>query len=253
MWPTVRFVAGQTQIALATHALCIVAGVIAGTLLAMRRARDPFVVLACAPAVVVGGIAGSRALFALMRGGDGTEQSGGLTSMGGIAAGLVVIVVAARVTRTRAGDLLDAFVPAGLLALGIGRLGCFLGGCCYGAPTSLPWGVVFPELSEARHPLQLYSAAFDFALVALLGRVSGPPGAVARVGCIGFGVGRALLELLRDPGTRDLVAGTLTVAQVGGLSLAIVAALIRPSVRRCAPSAVPARVQTSGWRRSSST
>jgi phosphatidylglycerol:prolipoprotein diacylglycerol transferase len=246
MWPTIRFVVSESQIALATHALCIVVGVIAGTLLAVRRAREPFVVLACAPVVVLAGIVGSRVLFAVMRGGDGTLLSGGLTSMGGIVAGLAVIVVAARATRTRAGDLLDAFVPAGLLALGIGRLGCFFGGCCYGAPTSLPWGVVLPEVPEARHPLQLYSAAFDFALVALLARVSGPSGTVARIGCIGFGVGRALLELLRDPGTRDLVAGTLTLAQVCALSLAFGAMLIRPSARRCAPSARSARVLTWG-------
>lgn len=248
MWPAVRFVVGETQVVLATHALCIVAGVLAGTMLAVRRARDPFVVLASAPAVVLAGIAGSRALFAVMRGGDGTLWSGGLTSMGGIAAGLAVVALAARMARVRAADMLDAFVPAGLLALGIGRVGCFLGGCCYGAATSLPWGVVFPETpGGARHPLQLYSATLDFVLVALTGRVSGPPGTAARVGCIGFGVGRALLELLRDPGTRDLLTGSLTVAQVGGLSLAFAALLIRPASSRCAPSPARARYRRWAW------
>lgn len=230
MWPAVRLVVGDTQLVVATHALCIVVGVLAGTMLAVRRAREPMVVLACAPLVAFAGIAGSRALFAMLRGGDGTVLSGGLASTGGIAAGLAVIVAVACATRVRVVELLDAFVPAGLLALGIGRLGCFLGGCCYGAPTSMAWGVVFPETDGARHPLQLYSAAFDVTLVALLLRVGGPPGTAARLGCIGFGVGRAVLELLRDPGTSDLVAGgLLTVAQAGGLLLAAGAAvLIRP-------------------------
>ena len=48
----------------------------------------------------------------------------------------------------------------------LGRLGCFCGGCCYGRPTSSPFGVVFPEGSvpyqhygaAALHPTQLYEA-----------------------------------------------------------------------------------------------
>src|SRR2546429_7300938 len=70
--------------------------------------------------------------------------------------------------------------PAGVLALAIGRLGCFLAGCCYGRPSELPWAVVFPELGPpARHPLQLYSAACDLGLVLLLSRRAAA-GAVAR-------------------------------------------------------------------------
>jgi phosphatidylglycerol---prolipoprotein diacylglyceryl transferase len=227
MWPALRFVAGDVQVVVSTHALCIVVATLTGTLFAVRRARDPMVVLACAPLVALAGIAGSRALFALLRGGEGTALSGGLASTGGIAAGLVAIVVAARVSSVRLADLLDALVPAGLLALGIGRIGCFLGGCCYGAPTAAAWGVVFPEAAGgSRHPLQLYSAALDFALVALLVRVGGPPGTAARLGCIGYGVGRTLLELLRDPGTRDLIVGGVTVAQAGAMGLAVVALLV---------------------------
>ncbi|HEV7734786.1 MAG TPA: prolipoprotein diacylglyceryl transferase family protein [Candidatus Binatia bacterium] len=244
MLPALRFVVGDTQWVLSTHALLVVVAVFVGTVHAVRRAREPLVVAACAPWVAAAGIAGSRALFAVLRGGDGTLWSGGLTSMGGIAAGLAVVVVAARVARVRTATLLDAFVPAGLLALGIGRLGCFLGGCCYGAPTSLPWGLVFPEVGGApRHPLQLYSALLDVGLVALLGRVSGPPGAVARAGCVGFGLGRAALELMRDPGTRDLVGGgMLTVAQAGALGLAAVALVVKPA-RRSNPLGLRNRIE----------
>lgn len=233
MLPVLRFVVADTQLAFSTHALLVVVAVLAGTLLAVRRAREPLVVVACAPLVAAAGIAGSRGLFTLLRGGDGTMWSGGLSSMGGIAAGLAVIVATGWATRVRPASLLDAFVPGGLLALGIGRIGCFLGGCCYGAPTTLPWGLVFPDVGGApRHPLQLYSALLDVALVVLLGRVTGPPGAVARTGCVGFGLGRAALELLRDPGTRDLVGGGLpTVAQLGALGIALAAFVVRPEGR----------------------
>jgi len=41
------------------------------------------------------------------------------------------------------------------------RVGCFLGGCCYGRPTSLPWGVQFPHLDEPVHPTQLYESGLN--------------------------------------------------------------------------------------------
>jgi phosphatidylglycerol:prolipoprotein diacylglycerol transferase len=70
--------------------------------------------------------------------------------------------------RTKTGDTFAAPVA---VAVGIGRLACFVGGCCYGAATSLPWGVRFPATSPdnaPRHPTQLYEAAFHFALAGLL-------------------------------------------------------------------------------------
>src|SRR5207253_6755876 len=121
--------------------------------------------------------------------------AGGRAWPGGSAAGPGLAVIVARLARRPAGELLDTLVPAGLLALAIGRVGCFLAGCCYGRPTALPWGVVFPALGPpARHPLQLYSAASDLLLCLLLPRRTHAVGAVARRGCIGFGCLRATLE-----------------------------------------------------------
>lgn len=75
----------------------------------------------------------------------------------------------------------DYFAPA--LAMGhvLGRLGCFMEGCCHGAPTSLPWGYAFTSIASSveeslfgvpLHPVQLYEAAGE-ALVAwfLIARV----------------------------------------------------------------------------------
>ncbi|MGD9647104.1 MAG: prolipoprotein diacylglyceryl transferase family protein, partial [Pirellulales bacterium] len=41
--------------------------------------------------------------------------------------------------------LADIMTPGAALGLAIGRLGCFLNGCCYGGPTDVPWAVQFPE------------------------------------------------------------------------------------------------------------
>ena len=224
MLPALRVVVGGTQVVVSLHGLAIVLGVSAGALLAVRRAREPAVVAVAAAAVAAASLAGGHALFALVHGGG----AGGLASTGGIAAGLGVAVIVARLARRPAGELLDTLVPAGLLALAIGRVGCFLAGCCYGRPTALAWGVVFPALGPpARHPLQLYSAAGDLLLVLLPAR--GAPGAAARRGCIGFGCLRAVLETLRDPATTDVLpGGWLTLPQAAALLLALAAGCLRP-------------------------
>ena len=226
MLPVLRVVVGGTQVVVSLHGLAIVLGVGAGTLLAVRRAREPAPVAVAVAAVAAASLVGGHALFVLLHGGG----AGGLASTGGIAAGLAATVVVARVMRRPAGALLDAVVPAGLLALAIGRVGCFLAGCCYGRPTALPWGVVFPALGPpARHPLQLYSAASDLLLCLLLPRRSHAVGAVARRGCIGFGCLRAALETLRDPATTDVLpGGWLTLPQAAALLLALAAACLRP-------------------------
>lgn len=87
--------------------------------------------------------------------------------------------------------LADCIAPGMLVGLALGRIGCFLNGCCYGGPCDLPWAVQFPPASppwidqvqrgllptpvagqpEAWslpvHPAQLY-AAIDAALLAWL-------------------------------------------------------------------------------------
>jgi phosphatidylglycerol:prolipoprotein diacylglycerol transferase len=58
----------------------------------------------------------------------------------------------------------DTFAAPVAVAVAIGRLACYQAGCCYGTPTSLPWGVVFPtaigDPVVARHPTQIYEASF---------------------------------------------------------------------------------------------
>ncbi|HIE44380.1 MAG TPA: prolipoprotein diacylglyceryl transferase [Candidatus Omnitrophica bacterium] len=70
----------------------------------------------------------------------------------------------------------DFLIPYVTLGQAIGRIGCFLNGCCYGKPTDLPWGMRFPLSSPAGyhygalplHPTQLYSSLFLFVLFLFL-------------------------------------------------------------------------------------
>lgn len=71
-----------------------------------------------------------------------------------------------RGVKTKTGD---SFAVPVSVAIGVGRLGCFFGGCCYGVGTSLPWGVVFPRVDQVvRHPTQLYEATFHLLMASAL-------------------------------------------------------------------------------------
>jgi len=64
----------------------------------------------------------------------------------------------------------DSFAVPVAASVGVGRIACFVAGCCYGTPTSLPWAVVFPTVDGLpRHPTQLYEATFHLTAAVLLG------------------------------------------------------------------------------------
>ncbi|WP_153557980.1 prolipoprotein diacylglyceryl transferase [Roseimaritima sediminicola] len=64
----------------------------------------------------------------------------------------------------------DSFALPAAVAVGIGRIGCYVGGCCFGTVTALPWGQPFAAAGDSlpRHPTQLYEAAFHFGFAIIL-------------------------------------------------------------------------------------
>jgi len=82
----------------------------------------------------------------------------GKTILAGLVGGYLGVELAKELTGVtiKTGDSFAVPVAA---AVAVGRLACFVGGCCYGKPTSLPWGVIFHD-GVARHPTQLYESAF---------------------------------------------------------------------------------------------
>lgn len=69
---------------------------------------------------------------------------GGLVVYGSIIGGIAAIIVFARQTGVPLLSLLDFVAPSFMLGLALGRVGCFLNGCCFGAVCELPWAVRFP-------------------------------------------------------------------------------------------------------------
>jgi phosphatidylglycerol:prolipoprotein diacylglycerol transferase len=247
MYPELRFLVAHHHVLVSSHAAAVVVAVLAGALLAVRRAREPAHALLATPLLAVTTLAGAHLGYLALRGGD-AALPGGLVSMGGIAGLACGIGLCAWLLRARAVELLDVFAPAALLALGIGRLGCFLAGCCHGAPTTLPWGIVVPAAgSLPRHPLQLYAAAVDLVLVCWLVRAPRSPGSVSRRACVGFGVARFVLEWLRDPATTTLLPGAvLTLSQAGCLVLVVTGLVTGTGIIRLPAPALPQTLRRHG-------
>ena len=123
---------------------------------------------------VIGGILGGKGLFIITELKDIIKDPGillnfgyGFVIYGAIGGGALAVYLYCRKQKWNIFEILDMIVPGLAIAQGFGRIGCFLAGCCYGAETNLPIGVVFPEGSLAPsgihlHPTQIYSSIFDF-------------------------------------------------------------------------------------------
>lgn len=72
----------------------------------------------------------------------------GFVFLGGLLTALPVVALQLRRWRVRFWPMADLMAPPLALAHAFGRAGCFTAGCCYGAPTALPWGVRFPRFLE---------------------------------------------------------------------------------------------------------
>jgi phosphatidylglycerol:prolipoprotein diacylglycerol transferase len=128
----------------------------------------------------------------------------------------------------------DAFAPGIALGNAIGRQGCFAAGCCWGKPTTMPWGVEFTEaghevtgvpLGVHLHPTQLYEsfgALLIFFFLLWLHRRKRFSGQVILLYGVLYAVMRFTIEFFRDDPRGD-IAGLTTLT---GLSTSQMLSLI---------------------------
>ncbi len=76
----------------------------------------------------------------------------GFVFYGGLIAGFVGAYIGFKLTGADFIQYTPVIIPYIPIAHAIGRVGCFLGGCCYGIPTNLPIGVIYPEFAISEVP-----------------------------------------------------------------------------------------------------
>ena len=147
---------------------------------------------------------------------------GGFVYYGGLLGGGLLIIYYCRKYNLAVLSMFDLFAPSVALAHGIGRLGCFMAGCCYGIPAPPPWGIMvsFPQ-KMSLFPVQLLESGLNLLLCILLllaAKKLQQKGQVAGLYLVLYSIMRFGLEFLRGDPERGMIF-ILTVSQWIGIAL----------------------------------
>jgi len=190
---------------------------------------------------LLGGVLGGRLGFVVQNLSFYTHNAGkilalwdgGMTFYGGMAGGILAGVLVCRAKKMNVADMADLAAVSFPLGYLMGRIGCFLNGCCYGGACDLPWATRFHTdsgLTVPSHPAQLYSALISLGIyLALLPieRARKFRGQVMLAYLFLYGVYRFLIEFVREGATADVTNFLhLTLGQIVSLALSGVAAFL---------------------------
>lgn len=151
---------------------------------------------------------------------------GGLVFYGGLIGCLAVMIPWVLWMRMSVVAISDLVMPGLALAQAVGRIGCIGVGCCYGAVTTLPWGM--PMGGRYVHPAPLYEALVLFVLWLVLERIWAAhrdtrPGLTTIVYLFVQGIERFLVETIRDDPRGGTFHFGLTISQEIAFGLVVAA------------------------------
>ncbi len=159
-----------------TYGLFVALGFFVGLTVTTKLAKaediNPQQVMDMGFIIILSAIIGSRALYVLMNASYYTRApldmfkiwEGGLVFSGGIIGVVLTMLWYIKRHDLPLGKIADLWAPAIAIGQSLGRIGCFMAGCCYGRPTDSFLGVTYTHphclapLGEKLHPVQLYSS-----------------------------------------------------------------------------------------------
>jgi phosphatidylglycerol:prolipoprotein diacylglycerol transferase len=245
-------------LAMPTYGILLVLGMLAGLWIVTRQARKaglvPETITDMAVYAIIAGLIGAKLMLLIVEWPYYSQNPRELLSLfqsGGVFYGglLGAIPVAFWYARRQALDgwkTADVLAPGVVAGQAIGRIGCFLAGCCYGKPASVPWAVTFTDVYANRnvgtpldtplHPTQLYESLACFLILAILLWMTPRKrfhGQVVLAYVVLYAVARFAVELYRGDAVRGFVfGGWLSTSQFIALLMVVAAALVLPYLAR---------------------
>jgi phosphatidylglycerol---prolipoprotein diacylglyceryl transferase len=245
-----------------TYGVLLAAAYLLGLKLAMVRAKarglDAARVLDLGIYIIISALIGAKLMLLVTDFGAFRNDPRELLTLarsGGVFYGGLILAVAVALWYIRRAGLplwttCDVFAPGIALGHAIGRLGCFFAGCCYGTPTTLPWGITFHDqfaaanvgtpLGVALHPTQLYEAGAELLILIFLlvverrGRTY--PGRTFWLYILMYAISRYVIEMFRgDPRGSVLIFSTSQFISVLLAPLAVIMLLYLARVQSPTP------------------
>lgn len=165
-----------------TYGVMLVIGFLTGIGYAIRRNKSGTIsndtILDFSIYLLLGGVSGARFFYVLLHLSDYLPhpismlnlRQGGLAWHGALLGGFIAFLLFSRKRKIDLYEFLDLCAPCVMLGLAIGRIGCFMNGCCIGTETTSSWGLIFRDAGylKPHYPTQLFELLLDLVIVFLL-------------------------------------------------------------------------------------
>lgn len=170
--------------------------------------------------LVISGVIGGRLMFVLLDLDYFRDRpldvfklwEGGLVWYGGFILAVICGLIFLLIYKMPILKTADLMIPYVALGQAIGRIGCFLNGCCYGKATALPIGVVFNPEQGAVLPTQLFESAAMFIIYLVLRRRLPSNGKIFFLYLILYSAFRFFVEFFRGDNTVIIMGFTFSQA-----------------------------------------
>lgn len=190
-----------------------------------RKGQSPILTNDILLAAIIGGVIGAKVYYLIEQWHDFVQHplsmflsGSGLVWYGGLILGAVAVIFVLVIRRVSVAITADVGAPALAIGYAFGRMGCFLNGDDYGRPTTLPWGMSFPNgappTTNLVHPTQIYEILLSLGIFAVLWSIrkqKRPDGFFFWLYLVLAGMERFIIEFWR---TTRVVGLGLTTAQI---------------------------------------